>query len=499
MSLHINNLPDGILRDILDYLPLDDRKSASLVCRLWDQEVFSTRLLTTVRLRVSCIMMNHKEKSLEVLQNSCRSYRNLLISLCGSGACSDIQFAFIVDVLDKFGSTVEGFTMIRGCSSVQLRDFVTRMPNLKHLTTYVTEADNRSTERLEFPVLTKLFDFDVEINSDDVFKRGQFAVQQMAPNVELLSLTFDKCDDPEWVFKVLKGYAGQLRSVDIFTPHNRIPIDELQFRRLQVLKLRGRAYSYGDAKLRKLFHGLPLLREAYLDFVISRSMLEIICKNCPQLMTLDIRTESLEERSFQCFEELTNLQVIIVNYLRLNLMEDCRPVMSVQKFHLHTDETYLTDESYIEQFHKVFPNLQSIKVYFRGFRTKIIDQLLVRQICRKFIHLKKLTLSGEFCLSATIKGFELPGDLGNVKELTLIRANLCISPLSKNSVKRLKLESLDPISFNVFRIEEVFPKLRYLEIRSCRQITPDVITDIRRSVPDCVVHYVHMERKWVYY
>ncbi|EAT43573.1 AAEL005005-PA [Aedes aegypti] len=498
-SNHINNLPDGLLLEIFTYLPLIDRKTASQVCRLWDQEAFSARLMTSVRLRISCTMLNSKARSLELLRNSSRPYRNIMITLCGSGACNDIQYEFIVTVLDLFGKSIESFTMIRGCSAAQFKDFVVRMPGLKHVTAYVTEPDKRPVESLVFPVLGKLREVDLEINNDDVLESGQLDVLGMAPNVTQLGITFDKCDEPVQVIDLLEVCAEQLTSLDLFVPHDRIPIDELQLGKLEVLKLRGRAFSYDNNKLYLLFKGLPALKEVHLDFVVTESALRIVCSNCPKLEKLDIKTDILQEKSFKCLETLSNLQVLIVNFINTSMIVGCKPLTSIKEMQIHVDDTYLNNHDYAEQMYRVFPNVRSMKIFFRGFRTKIIDEVFVRQICRTFVNLRKLTVSGEYCLYATVRGFDSPNDLGNVEEFIFIKTDFSIGPSSyTNRIKRLIFDHVNAIDIDVYSIDKFFPKLQYLEFVSCKEIKPDVIVKLRETFPRCVIHYVHLEKRWMY-
>lgn len=309
---HINSLPNYVLQEIFSYLPLDDRKTVSKVCRRWGQEAFAFRLLANVRLRISCHKMFSWTTTVSVLRNSSREYRNIAFTVCGAGMCSNVEYAFIVDVLDQMGTTIEAFTMKRGCSATQLKGFADRMPNLKRMTVYVAEPEMLPVERVEFPVLKCLLALDMEVGKDDIIKCDQFDVLRMAPNLQRLSVVFSGCNEHVRAFEMLKAYEYQLRLLDLSFCFYPLPIDKLRFENLEVLKLRELPQRLNGDALHLMLRGLRELKAAHLGFSITKPTLEVICNSCPKLTTLDIRADGLEVGSFKYLSDLQNLQVMMI-------------------------------------------------------------------------------------------------------------------------------------------------------------------------------------------
>lgn len=181
----------------------------------------------------------------------------------------------------------------------------------------------------------------------------------------------------------------------------------------------------------------------------------------------------------------------------MSLLERIKPINGIKELHLHAHDPYIDYEAYVLKLYKVFPNVSSMNLFYGGLRTRIIDKVMTRHICRKFIHLRKLTISGEFCASTTVDGFENPGDLGNVEELYCVKASVFVEPITHNRVKRLILVDVDPIAINIYRLPLSFPELQYLEIRNCRQISPGSVAFIRRKIPNCLIYYVETPKKGV--
>lgn len=258
-SHHISTLPNEITESIMEYLPLKDRKSASLVCRLWNQEAFSRRLQSTVQLK---IRSNVDSRSLEVLQNSIRSYRNLCVGIRNhSEFDSPQQFQAIKAALDSVASGVERLTKWSYSTLTQLKELITVMPNLKHLTVLVHPV--RGTHNVKLPSLKKLSSLEIVINPRPIAGNGK----KVFPKLQV----------------------QQLRALKITT------------------------FIFDNTELNGLFHQVLPLRELRLDCYISRKMLEGICRNCPLLIILGIlRAHHLETGSFQCFEKLTDLQVSLL-------------------------------------------------------------------------------------------------------------------------------------------------------------------------------------------
>lgn len=181
-------------------------------------------------------------------------------------------------------------------------------------------------------------------------------------------------------------------------------------------------------------------------------------------------------------------QIFMVNDLKVELLDVSEPINGVKTLHHHAVNAYLDYEAYADTLFKIFPNVSNMEIRYRGRRIRIVDRMMARLICRKFVNLAKLTLGGEFCPAVTVGGFDHPGDLGNVEELHCVKASINVKPSSENNIKRLILDIVDPV--NVSHIKSSFPKLQYLEMRSCKEISPETMAEIRRKIPNCVIHYV---------
>lgn len=176
------------------------------------------------------------------------------------------------------------------------------------------------------------------------------------------------------------------------------------------------------------------------------------------------------------------------------MMGQCKPMTSVIEVHF----VDTSGGANLDQLYEVFPNVHTLSVDYPNDRENIFDHYLVRQICRKFIHLKKLTLvdiSRGIDVIRACKPFITPIGLENVEELTLRGRKMRLNnlPLLMN-LKRLKLEYYHCVCWKKIRIQKNIPNLRYLEIRNYGQIEPRMIARIRRSNPNCAVKYVRTER-----
>lgn len=305
-QLHINSLPDGILQEVFCYLSLTDRKTAALVCSLWEQEAFSAGLLANVRL---CMTNTCGEAFLEVLRNSWRPYRNVVV--CDMRLCGTVLCEFVMALLDIFGTTIEEFIMKNACTAAQVKGFAERMPNLRKMVIFVRESEKLSVEPLEFPVLRRLHEVSVWIKRDHGVKSCQLDMLRMAPNVQQLRIQYRFHD--EKMFDLLERCANQLRSLHLFAYCYPFPIHTLRFENLIVLKLQGVPQLRNFHRLSHMLRGMRKLKAIHLDYRISTTTLAVVCNSCPKLETLDIRADGLEAGSFDYLSDTPHLQVIIVD------------------------------------------------------------------------------------------------------------------------------------------------------------------------------------------
>lgn len=182
-----------------------------------------------------------------------------------------------------------------------------------------------------------------------------------------------------------------------------------------------------------------------------------------------------------------------MNKLPIESLQQSQPIISITQLHLSVGNADMDNEAYVDTLFRVFPNVINMKICYQGFRIRIVDKRMTRHICKKFIHLTKLTICGEFCPAATINGFNHPGDLGSVDYLYYVKAVINGDPTSNNHVKRMMLDTGDPMEINVHRIQRSFPELQYLEIRSSSQLSPEKMAEIRRKTRNFLINFVHTE------
>ncbi|XP_029732148.1 uncharacterized protein LOC109408813 [Aedes albopictus] len=403
--LHINSLSNYVLREIFSYLPLKDRKTAALVCRLWEQEAFSVPLLANVQLCIN--FKNHREAIQEVMQNCARCYRNVAVWYMYPDS-----FTTIVGILDKFGTTIERFTMNDRCTAAQLKELAERMPNLKRMTTGVIVMQDLPNEPLEFPVLSRLHDVGVRFWQDDVLESDQFDVLRMAPNMQRLSISSHAYSKNVRVFEVLERCSNQLRSLYLYMCCDVFPSKELRFEKLAVLKLRLQPYNNNGYRLYQLFQGLKELKAVHLGFIITKSTLAAICHSCPKLETLDIRTDGFEGGALKCLHNLPNLQIFKTNRLCLSSLEPYKPFNSVRELQFHVDDSYFNDEDYAANLYEVFPNVCSMKIITQVHHI-IVCPTVKEQIHRAFNYLIKLSIIEALCPFSLIHEGDDPGLFGS--------------------------------------------------------------------------------------
>ncbi|XP_019560394.2 uncharacterized protein LOC109429013 [Aedes albopictus] len=364
----LNNLPNAVLREIFRYLPVEDRKTASLICRHWEQEAFSVELLADVRLCLSHHTLNNSAKTLFVLCNSWRKYRNVVFRLAPFGMCSYFQYTFIVQLLDMFGQ-IEEFTLRKDCSAELLKEFLNRMPRLKRLTVCLKAPQECSIERLEFPVMHKLREMDISIREDTTLKNQQFDMLRVAPNVQRLRLYFSDPIEHVRAMEMLKAYANQLKMLDLSVLYAWLPIDELQLEKLEILKLQEGSRELEVHRLHRLLERLRELKAVHLGFKISQSTLEVISSSCPKLNTLDIRSDYLEVGALKHLNNMPNLQIFMVNRLHETFLEVSEPVIvGIKELRLLVGSTALSHHAYAYKLVKVFPHVSGIWLSKLRFR-----------------------------------------------------------------------------------------------------------------------------------
>ncbi|XP_065088826.1 uncharacterized protein LOC135710238 [Ochlerotatus camptorhynchus] len=314
-EIHITELPIEVLEHIFSYLRLADRKSVSLVCQLWNELIFSRRFMRNVALN---IVMDWEHSQISVLKRSTRLYRNVF-AFFGPETCCEFDFTVIIEVLDLFGATLESFHCMTNFTIDQLWNVVTRAPNLRQLIVGV-DAASLNLDLPDFPVLQHLSDMGSLIN---VLRIVKLAV----PNLKQLSANFIKPDDAHESLPFLRQVAPRLKNLELFSTEYFIPINELRFPEVEVLKLCGRICNASDGVLKQFFLGFKCLTEVYLDFSVKGPVLDVITKDCPEIVKLHFKTYLLDSESFRLLERLKRLKTLsLAGSIDFRTTSECKPL-----------------------------------------------------------------------------------------------------------------------------------------------------------------------------
>ncbi|XP_021694369.1 uncharacterized protein LOC110674472 [Aedes aegypti] len=491
MATHINELPVETIDHIMSYLPLADRKSASLVCHRWSEQAFTYRYLASVRLRLKEQSLEDKRVIVEALQASWRMYRNVMVDFGNTG----IDLVLILVILNKFGEWIEVFGSQTSFTSWQLKEMLKRLPKIRRLVVNVINERESYVTPEEFPVLESLVDFR---STDAIFEIPGMNAYRMMPSLRNLSLCFQRYVTGN-TFIALSSVSSQLKMLEVFADFSRAPIELLDLRQLEILKLWGTNFFIHNEALRQLFMRVPMLSVLFLHVRMSTSLLQVICDNCPQLTSFGFIADRMEHRALFALHKLTNLKILLIDgCLKYHMIDGCRPLPKVETFCIYWHKKHIDLERFVKQLHYMLPNVKTFKVI--GTRSKEMDHLLMHHIGKMFTKIIKLTIADfEFPPEDLIldDGFDWIGDLVNVEQLTLsgipLRKIGCQRGCSK--VTRLRLENFDYLlGENLLHVAEIFPNLRFLKIYRCTLITAKDVESLQEVMPNCVINFVERKR-----
>ncbi|XP_062550367.1 uncharacterized protein LOC134215129 [Armigeres subalbatus] len=479
----LTDFPVELLEHIISFLPLSDRKSASLVCRLWNEVAFSRRFLRNVALKLT---KSRRRCQCNHLQRSIRRYRNVFISF-GWVTCCEYDFVMITEVLDRFGEGLDSFHCMTNLTEEQLWTVMSRAPNLQQL---VVGWDDKAVNQLglNFPVLKHLTDLG---SLGNVLKIPSLNV----PKLVHLSANFTKRTDAEASMAALHRLGQQLKSLELFSTEYFIPISKLQFPNVRVLKLKGNiCEAASDCALGRFFAGFRILKEAKLYFDVKVSVLEIITKTHPEIEKLHFENFPLKLHSFRLLSQLSYLKNLsIVGSIESRISLKCKPLVKVEKFclELYNLMTSMSGEaSVIRSFRKLLPNVTDMSIILTEHNT---PKCVLEHVCRNFPHLKKLTITSDhkYC---QISSLEALRHLDCLEELTLKCIHTTMSLMLPNKcLRRLTIDDCPLlIDEDLLMLSESYPNLKYLELAWWRstQVTSWGVEEFRSRLTDCVVHCV---------
>lgn len=288
----IDDLPEEVVEHIFSFLPVPDRKSASLVCTKWEKLAFCHRLLRNVTLKVQLRLKCH------VLRKSNRRYRNLTIDsldrLVGS------EFENLLEILDRFAD-VECFVYLGNLESKHLCMVLNRLPKLQQMMVgrmireWCPANGCRISEQLQ-----------ATGTLNNVLQTERLVV----PNLTQLSISFTNSDDGMDTFPILLRLAPQLKNVDLYSTDYCIPLEQLQFPKAEVLKIGGSLCNTdNDCNLRTFFTGFKLLKEVTLESTVKEIALDVLTEACPEIEIFKFEVSSYDPAPIHLLGRLKCLKV----------------------------------------------------------------------------------------------------------------------------------------------------------------------------------------------
>ncbi|XP_062551281.1 uncharacterized protein LOC134216397 [Armigeres subalbatus] len=475
VDILLSDLPVEILSHIFSFLPLSDRKSVSLVCHSWNEQAFNRRLLRNVALSLS---MDWEQAHLDALRKSTRKYRNVF-AFFGPETCGEFDFELVNEVLEMFGQGLESFHCMTNFTAEQTKRIMSCAPNLTQLIAGVDvrSLSQQKSDLLELQCLRDLGSLNNMLQFHDL----------SAPNLTRLSANFTTRSDADGSSKLLRRLAPQLKNVELFATEYFIPIEDLDFPKLEVLKLSGQMCKTNDNALRTFFSRLKHLREVRLDFNVEKLVLDVITTASPGIEILHFKNSGLNPYSICYLERLKNLKVLsLVVSIYCSGVLDCKPLESVERFCLQLSN--LDDEERImEGFRRLLPNVTDMNV---TLTTLSRPEYILGHVSRNFSHIKRLTIADTQYRMLSCRLFQVLRHMKQLEELTLkcIRVPV-VFMLPNQYLHRLKIQNFHwLIDKDLLMLPEMYPNLKYLELTWCKKVTAKGVKKLRSLLKDCVVH-----------
>ncbi|XP_062716670.1 uncharacterized protein LOC134292027 [Aedes albopictus] len=282
----INDLPEEVLEHIFSFLPLSDRKSASLVCTTWEKLAFSRRFLREVVFQIgSQETLLHKSK---------RRYSNMSVIFDKHVVHNHFFYKHLFKLLELFATDVESLHCRGYVSTKLLCMMVNRLPKLQQWT---VESEVTNWYRgPRFPVVMQL-PAPGSLNNE---------LQIEMPNLTQLSIRFTNPANGWDPTAVLRQLAPQLKKVDLYSTVRSIPLEQLQFLKAEVLKIGGSlCVTDNDSDLRIFFAGFRLLKETLgLGQVYEVSENSLKCNPLVTVKNLSLELSECEDSSIERLRHL---------------------------------------------------------------------------------------------------------------------------------------------------------------------------------------------------
>ncbi|XP_062705942.1 uncharacterized protein LOC134287637 [Aedes albopictus] len=471
----IQDLPEEVLEHIFSFLPLSNRKSASLVCAKWERLAFYRRFLRKVVLRIQLEFTCQVQ--VQFLRRSKRRYRNVLVFLHTHG-CSEFCFQNILAILELFGADVESLQCMGHLNTNQLCMVLSLLPKLQHLIVRLNFDDEYVYPGFEIPPLKPLEEFALQIENLDV------------SHVNQLDIILSEPAEGRNFLPVLRRLAPQLKNLYFYSTDYFIPLEQIQFPEAEVLNIGGNLCDTdNDWVLRTFFAGFKLLKEVRLDFIIKEIVLDVIVEACPAIELLKFKSPRFNVIPFRSLGRLKYLRTLGLG--EVNDVPDislkCSPMVSVKSLSLVISNC---EESSIERLRHLLPNVIDMSVTLKGDYT--IDRGL-RHICQNFRGLQRLKVSDKSTrfLKPCISLLELE-HLDRLEELILknIRTRIVNMPPNPH-LKRFVLKSLCWLfDRDMLELARQFPNLRCFEHGRNVQLSSQAIDVLKSQLVNCAVHCI---------
>ncbi|XP_062549434.1 uncharacterized protein LOC134214005 [Armigeres subalbatus] len=487
-GIHINDLPLEPLEHIFAFLPLVDRKSASLVCHSWSKIAFSRRFLSNVALNLH---MGWDRSSRNYIRRSTRRYRNVvyLETRCkywwlSMKTCSEYFFGFIIEIMDKFGDGLESLNCMIIFTQEQLWSMIIRAPNLRQLNTALDTNINQ--REFHFPKMKNLTDLGSLCN----LLQSQCL---NVPNLTKLSANYTYLSgETEWT-TVIQELSPQLKSLELRSTDYFIPIDTFQFPKVEVLEVGGRMCRATDLTLTRFFSGFTLLKDVKLDFDVSELVLDIITQACPGIEKFHFEKSLFSttnlSKSLSYLGRLKGLKVLsFVGGINSPITSECNPLASVKRFSMKMSNRN-GEADVIEGFRQLLPNVTDMTL--TGWPS-FTPECVLAHVCKSFPNLKRLTIANNRNTMDSCRLVDLRR-LERLEELTLKDFLLPVVFMPPSiCLKRLKFADCYRVTdADLMQLAALYPNLKYLEYLTpsrCGEVTSCGIDGFRSRLENCVVH-----------
>ncbi|XP_055625575.1 uncharacterized protein LOC129768149 isoform X2 [Toxorhynchites rutilus septentrionalis] len=364
-----------------------------------------------------------------------------------------------------------------------LRQILGLVPNLENL--YIVSRicpELGGREIMEpFPVLRRLKHLYLE--NDGGLQLDEIDFRDLTPNI--VSLDMD-CDS-ERALAVYKHFSLQLREIAVFFKRDDffLPFCDLRFAELEVLDFHSDDQQfdvpYAVQTICNFFRRMPKLQKLTLRCKVNEQVLAAITTSCPELTTLYLKGDNLEDTSFRHLSHLKKLNSLrIEGWIRCDILHTCNPLPSLHNIYLHSmliDDT----QGFFGLLKDFAPNLRTLE----AIESDIDDECLKHISCN-ITTLQTLVL--DFCPNITDEAFCF---LDRLEQLRVLKLGYLDIPqtlfeiIPENSIRHFSLYRCDKIDDTALpMVAEKFPKLCYLEIASCHKITLEGVEKIRELMPN---------------